>query len=111
MQFGLTETQQILKNSARAFFPAECPTADVRRLMDVPGAHDNALWRKIAEHGWTGIIVDESHGGMGLGMVEMAVAAEEMGRALLPGPYFTTAFLCAPLLQQLGMTSYLQRVC
>jgi alkylation response protein AidB-like acyl-CoA dehydrogenase len=98
MQFGLTETQQMLKNSAREFFPAECPMAEVRRLMEIDGAYDAALWRKIAEHGWTGILVPEEHGGMGLGLVEMAVAAEEMGRALLPGPFLSTAFVAGTLL-------------
>lgn len=101
MQFGLTETQQMLKNSAREFFPAECPIAEVRRLMEIEGAYDQELWRKIAEQGWTGIIFDEECGGMGLGLVEMAVAAEEMGRALLPGPYFSTVFTAGSLLNEL----------
>ena len=87
MQFGLTETQQVLKNSAREFFPAECPVAEVRRLMETPTAHDEALWKKIAGNGWCGIIVPEEHDGLGLGMVELAAAMEEMGRVLLPGPY------------------------
>jgi alkylation response protein AidB-like acyl-CoA dehydrogenase len=111
MQFGLTETQQILKNSARAFFPAECPMTEVRRLIDAGGAYDEALWRKIVEHGWTGIIFDEAHGGMGLGLVEMAVAAEEMGRALLPGPYFSTVFLAGALLQKAGIAPLLAPLC
>jgi alkylation response protein AidB-like acyl-CoA dehydrogenase len=111
MQFGLTETQQILKNSARAFFPAECPMSEVRRLIDVPGAHDEALWRKIAQHGWTGIIFGEAYGGMGLGLVEMAVAAEEMGRALLPGPYFSTVFLAGALLQKGGLSPLIASMC
>lgn len=98
MQFGLTETQQMLKNAARRFFPSECPIAEVRRLMETDGAYDEELWRKIAEHGWTGILFDEELGGMGLGLVEMAVAAEEMGRALLPGPYFSTVFVAGALL-------------
>jgi alkylation response protein AidB-like acyl-CoA dehydrogenase len=99
MQFGLTETQQMLKNSAREFFPAECPIAEVRRLMELDGAYDAALCRKIAGQGWTGIIIPEEHGGMGLGLVEMAVAAEEMGRVLLPGPFFSTVFLAGALLE------------
>jgi alkylation response protein AidB-like acyl-CoA dehydrogenase len=111
MQFGLTETQQILKNSARAFFPAECPMAEVRRLIDLPGAYDEVLWRKIAEHGWTGIIFDEAHGGMGLGLVEMAVTAEEMGRALLPGPYFSTVFLAGALLEKGGLSALVAPMC
>ena len=56
MQFGLTETQQILKNSAREFFAAECPIAEVRRLMETPTAYDAVLWQKMAHQGWTGII-------------------------------------------------------
>lgn len=101
MQFGLTETQQMLKHSAREFFPAECPIAEVRRLMEIEGAYDEELWRKIVEQGWTGIIFDEECGGMGLGLVEMAVAAEEMGRALVPGPYFSTVFAAGALLNAL----------
>jgi alkylation response protein AidB-like acyl-CoA dehydrogenase len=101
MQFGLTETQQMLKNAARSFFPSECPIAEVRRLMEIDGAYDEALWQKIAGHGWTGIFFDEESGGMGLGLVEMAVAAEEMGRALLPGPYFSTVFVAGALLNAL----------
>jgi alkylation response protein AidB-like acyl-CoA dehydrogenase len=108
MQFGLTETQQMLKNSAREFFPAECPMSEVRRLMESDGAYDAALWRKIAGHGWTGIIFAEEHGGMGLGLVEMAVAAEEMGRALLPGPFFSTVFVAGALLD--AMPQWRQRV-
>ena len=104
MQFGLTETQQLLKNSAREFFPAECPMAEVRRIMEIDGAHDAALWRKLAGHGWTGMIFEEEHGGMGLGLVEMAVACEEMGRALLPGPYFSTVFLAGTILNSLPHT-------
>ena len=90
MQFGLTETQQVLKNSAREFFSGVCPIAEVRRLMETDTAYDSALWQKMAHQGWTGIIFDEEYGGLGLGLVEMAVALEEMGRALLPGPYLST---------------------
>jgi alkylation response protein AidB-like acyl-CoA dehydrogenase len=106
MQFGLTETQQMLKNSARRFFPAECPMAEVRRLIEIDGAYDVALWRRIAGLGWTGIIVPEEHGGMGLGLVEMAVAAEEMGRALLPGPFFSTVFVAGALLDAMPQHRY-----
>ena len=90
MQFGLTETQQTLKNTVRKFLAAECPPAEVRRIMDTGTAFDAALWRKMADQGWTGIIFPEEYGGFGMGMVEMAAALEEMGRALLPGPYLST---------------------
>ena len=86
MHFGLSETQQSIRNSAREFFNAECPMAEVRRLAETEHAMEPKLWKKIAEQGWTGIVFPEAHDGMGLGNVEMAVAFEEMGRALVPGP-------------------------
>jgi alkylation response protein AidB-like acyl-CoA dehydrogenase len=98
MEFGLTETQQTLKNTVRKFLAAECPMAEVRRLMDTPTAYDPALWRKMAEQGWTGIIFPEQYGGFGMGMVEMAATLEEMGRALLPGPFFSTVLMAGALI-------------
>ncbi|MBV8820037.1 MAG: acyl-CoA dehydrogenase family protein, partial [Acidobacteriaceae bacterium] len=53
-------------------------------------AFDAKLWSKMAEQGWMGIIFSEDYGGFGLGYVEMAAVLEEMGRALLPGPYLST---------------------
>ena len=99
MQFGLTETQQTLKNTVRKFLAAECPMAEVRRLMETDTALDPKLWRKITEQGWTGMILPEEYGGFGMGMVEMAAALEEMGRALLPGPFFSTALMAGTLLE------------
>jgi alkylation response protein AidB-like acyl-CoA dehydrogenase len=109
VQFGLTETQQVLKNSAREFFSAECPVAEVRRLMETDTAYDAALWQKMALQGWTGIIFDEEFGGLGLGLVEMAVALEEMGRALLPGPYLSTVALAGVAIDAAGDASQKQR--
>ena len=102
MQFGLTQTQQVLKNSARESFSAVCPIAEVRRLMETATAYDAALWQKMAHQGWTGIIFDEEYGGLGLGLVEMAVALEEMGRALLPGPYLSTVLLAGVAIDAAG---------
>jgi len=114
MQFGLTETQQVLKNSAREFFSAECPIAEVRRLMETDTTYDAALWQKMAHQGWTGIVFDEECGGLGLGMVEMAVALEEMGRALLPGPYLSTVLLAGGVIDAAGNPTqkrkYLSRI-
>jgi alkylation response protein AidB-like acyl-CoA dehydrogenase len=114
MQFGLTETQQVLKNSAREFFSAEWPIAEVRRLMETPTAADAGLWQKMAHQGWTGIVFDEEYGGLGLGLVEMAVALEEMGRALLPGPYLSTVLLAGGVIDAAGTPAqkrkYLSRI-
>ena len=47
MQFGLSESQQILKNNARKFFAAECPMSEVRRIIETETAHDETLWRAM----------------------------------------------------------------
>src|SRR5258708_37917160 len=93
MKLGLSESQQILKGTAQKFFAGECPIAEVRRLMETDTAFDAALWRKMAEQGFTGIIFPEDVGGMGLGIVELILLMEEAGRALLPGPFFSTVAL------------------
>src|SRR5471030_2189862 len=89
MQFGLSESQQILKDTARKFFAGESPIAAVRKAMETETAHDPALWTKLAEQGFTGIITPEEYGGMGLGKVELILLMEEAGYALLPGPFFS----------------------
>ena len=98
MQFALTETQQTLKNTVRKFLAAECPMTEVRKLMETATAFDPLVWRKIAEQGWNGMLLPEEYGGFGMGMVEMAATLEEMGRALLAGPFFSTVLMAGPLL-------------
>ena len=98
MNFGLNESQEILKESARKFFAGECPSAEVRRLMETDTAFDAKLWAKLAEQGYTGIIFPEEVGGVGLGIVELALLMEEAGRALLPGPFFSTVALAGSVL-------------
>lgn len=93
MEFGLSESQQMLKDNARKFFAGECPMEEVRRLMETDTAYDGALWAKMAEQGYTGIIFPEEYGGVGLGKVELILLMEEAGRALLPGPFFSTVAL------------------
>jgi len=90
MDFGLNENQVILRDSAREFFAGECPMAFVRRAAESATAYDAQLWTKLAAQGYTGIIVDEAHGGVGLGIVELVLLMEEAGRALLPGPLLAT---------------------
>src|SRR5437899_12366345 len=93
MRFGLSESQMLLKDNARKFFAGECPMGEVRRLIETPTAFDTALWSKMAEQGYTGIIFPEEFGGVGLGKVELVLLMEEAGRALLPGPFFSTGVL------------------
>ncbi len=115
MQFGLSESQQILKDNARKFFAGECPITEVRRLMETPTAYDAGLWAKMAEQGFTGIISPEEFGGLGLGKVELILLMEEAGFALLPGPFFSTVALAGPVFDALGTPEqkkkYLEPIC
>ena len=97
MHFGLSDTQLAIRNSAREFFAAECPMPAVRRLAESDAAFDPALWTRCAEQGWTGMIFPEEYEGAGLGLVDMAAAWEEMGRALVPGPFLSTVLLAGTI--------------
>ena len=115
MQFGLSESQQILKDNARKFFAGECPMTEVRRLMETDTAYDATLWKKMAEQGFTGIIFPEEYGGLGLGKVELALLMEEAGYALLPGPFFSTVVMAGSLMEACGTPEqkkkYLEPIC
>jgi alkylation response protein AidB-like acyl-CoA dehydrogenase len=95
MDFDLSKPQKLLKDSAREFLARQCKPARVRELMETDTAHDEELWRSIADQGWTGLIIPEEHGGLGLGLLEMAVVSEEIGRACLPGAFLSTLFSAA----------------
>ncbi|HEV2912958.1 MAG TPA: acyl-CoA dehydrogenase family protein [Pyrinomonadaceae bacterium] len=101
MDFDLSKPQKLLKESARAFFARECGPERVRALVETETAHDDGLWQAIADQGWTGLLVAEEHGGLGLGLVELAAVAEEMGRACLPGPFLST-LLAGALIARAG---------
>ena len=93
MDMGLSEIQQMLKNSAREFLAQECPLTLVRELEDDPQGFSEDLWRQVANLGWTGIPFPEQYGGTGGSFLDLAVLVEEMGRALLPAPFFATVVL------------------
>jgi alkylation response protein AidB-like acyl-CoA dehydrogenase len=102
MQFGLSENQVILRDSAREFFAGECSPAIVRRLSETTTAHDPTLWSQLAAQGYTGIVFDEAYGGVGLGAVELVLLMEEAGRVLLPGPLFSTVALAGAAIDACG---------
>jgi alkylation response protein AidB-like acyl-CoA dehydrogenase len=106
MQFGLSESQEFLRDSARKFFAGECPSAEMRRLMETDTAYDAALWSKLANQGYTGIIFPEEYGGVGLGKVELMLLMEEAGRALLPGPFFSTVVLAGSVLDAVATPTH-----
>lgn len=94
MDFDLSRDQQEIKGVARELLTARSPFAKVREAAET-AAYDPALWAELVELGWPGIAVAEEHGGQGLGAVELAVLAEELGYACAATPFLSTATAAA----------------
>ena len=93
MDFGLSDEQELLAQSARDFLGRECPPGRVREIAASPAGASDALDRKIAEMGWTGLLIPESLGGLGLGALDAAILLGEFGRAAAPGAFLFSAVL------------------
>jgi alkylation response protein AidB-like acyl-CoA dehydrogenase len=102
LDFGFSEEQEMLRDAAKRFLADNCPTTFVRKMMADATAHDTGFWAKLVELGWPGLLIPEEYGGQGGSVLDMTVIAEEAGKALLPGPFFSTALLAAPLLIEGG---------
>lgn len=95
MPLLLNDEQTMLRDSARGFIGDKAPVGHLRQLRDAKDAtgFSRDLWRSFAEMGFAGLLVPEAHGGSGLGAVEAGVIMEEIGRTLMPSPFFATAVL------------------
>jgi alkylation response protein AidB-like acyl-CoA dehydrogenase len=90
-QLGWTGDHDLLRVTARRLLSERCPIREVRRLAGDSIGFDRALWRELAELGWTGLHLPERVGGAGLDHLSMALVLEEAGRALYPGPLLEAA--------------------
>jgi alkylation response protein AidB-like acyl-CoA dehydrogenase len=103
MNFDFSDDQKFLREEARKFLSAKCTTAEVRAVLDDEAMSHNAdVWKQIVEMGWLGTAIAEEHGGLGLGMLELCVIAEELGRALAPVPFGSTVYFFAEALKLAG---------
>jgi alkylation response protein AidB-like acyl-CoA dehydrogenase len=92
MNLELTEEHTALRDTVRRFLAERAPiSGHVRPLLDDPTGTTDAVWRGLADLGTTGILVPQEYGGAGLTMVEAGIVAEELGAALHPGPWLSTA--------------------
>src|SRR5215472_15847042 len=90
MDFGFNADQEMLRATARKFLENECSSEFVRTRMAEDAGFTPEFWTKLAEQGWLGLVYPEQYGGAGLGFVDLTVLMEEMGRAVMPGPFFST---------------------
>jgi alkylation response protein AidB-like acyl-CoA dehydrogenase len=99
MDFGLSDEQEALQRSAREVLARECPPALVREAARGADGVPRALYARMADLGWMGLIVPERDGGSGLGALELALVLEELGRAAAPGPFLGTQLVVAALVR------------
>ena len=102
MDIGFSEEQELLREAARKFLDAECDSRFVRERMATPEAVTDEFWRQLAGQGWLGIVYAEEDGGSGLGLVDLVVLMEEMGRRIMPGPFFSTVLLGGAAIAEAG---------
>src|SRR5712691_274131 len=102
MDIGFSEEQELLRDTARKFLDSECDSKFVRRMMATEAAVTPEFWGKLAENGWLGITYPEDDGGSGLGLVDLVVLMEEVGRAVMPGPFPATVLLGGAAIAEAG---------
>jgi len=107
VDFRFSPDQDALRDAVRSFLANEAPMSFVRSRIEEPAGVPDELWRRIVELGWTGLLVPEAHGGLGLGLVDLLVVQEEMGRALFPGPFLSSAVLATLAARALGLDELL----
>ena len=99
MVFSFTAEQDALRDAVRSFAGAALGEAELRKAFDTPTGFDPAVWTRMAtELGLPGLVVPERFDGSGAGMVELAIVAEQLGRALYSGPFTSTALAALALL-------------
>ena len=104
MTWILQDERRMLRDSAKTFLTERAPVAHLRKLRDSndPQGFAPALWSEFAEQGYSAVLVPEAHGGLGLGVAEAGLIAEQIGHTIAPTPFFSTAVLAAWLLKTAG---------
>ena len=103
MEFTLDDDQQALQSTARQFLADRAPSSYVRAMTEDPAGFTPEFWQELVGLGWVGLLVPESHGGAGMGLLEAMVVLEEMGRKPLPGPFLSSAVLATMAARRLGL--------
>jgi len=102
MDLDFTEEQQMIVDMTRAMLEEHSPVEVVRETEDDPKGYPDALWKQMGELGLCGLLIPESHGGGGQGLVEGALVYEELGRAMAPVPHFVSCVMSASVLMDAG---------
>jgi 3-oxocholest-4-en-26-oyl-CoA dehydrogenase beta subunit len=110
MDFTPSASQQILISTARTFLRQHCSPEFAQRLALDPRGFDDALWQRLAELGWPGLLVPQDFGGSDGSLLDVILLVEEMGRAGLPGPFVASAVVATSLLVSVGSAAPQKRL-
>ena len=99
MPLYLNDDQTMLRDTAKPFIADAAPVKHLRSLRQDATGFSRDLWKQFAEMGFTGILVPEAHGGMGMGHVEAGIVLEEIGRNLTPSPFLVSSVVTATALK------------
>ncbi len=100
MDFGFSEQQVMLRTTARDFLTREYPKTRIRAVFQEEKGYDPKVWQDMAELGWQGLVLPAEYEGTEAGFLDLVILFEEMGRNIVPGPFFSTVAHCSlPLLE------------
>ena len=102
MDIKLNEDQVEISRQARRFFENEAPMDYVRAMFEDERGFTDEIWTKVVEMGWTAMHIPEEYDGLDMEVLDLTVVLEEMGRAVFPGPFFSTVLLAAEVMKAVG---------
>jgi len=102
MNFDFSDDQKLLQHTAKEFLAEHSPLTVCREVLESDAEYSQSLWKGAAELGWLGTAIPENYGGAGFGYLELAVVAEEVGRALAPIPFSSSVYCAAEAILQFG---------
>jgi alkylation response protein AidB-like acyl-CoA dehydrogenase len=102
MKLALSEEQEMLRTMARDFLTDKLPKKTVKEIEESEAGYSPELWKEMAGLGWMGLAFPEKYGGSGMSFLDLALLLEEMGRACLPGPYFSSVVLSGFTILDIG---------
>jgi alkylation response protein AidB-like acyl-CoA dehydrogenase len=109
MKFTLTEEQEMLRKTARDFLNDKCSKKFIKEMEESEAGYSPELWREMAELGWMGLVFPGKYGGGDMSFLDLAVLLEEMGRACLPGPFFSQVVLAGLSILDIGSEAQKQK--
>jgi alkylation response protein AidB-like acyl-CoA dehydrogenase len=109
MDFDFSPDQYTLRDEARRFLEAQCPTAHVREFVDDPAGWSSTLWKQMADLGWMGLPFPEEVGGLGQSFLDLVLLLGELGRAVAPVPFLSSVAQAGQVLLRHGSAAQRER--